>query len=716
MMIRVDDVIDSYLDKHPSADISRIQRAYIFSAKQHEGQLRKSGEPYMTHPIGVARIIAEMGLDEPSVCAALLHDTVEDTDATTESLGALFGPDVAGLVDGVTKLSKVKFNRREERQAESFRKLLVAMSSDIRVLLVKLADRLHNMRTLEHMSEGARERIAQETHDIYAPLADRLGISWLKADLDDLSFKYLDPPTYAELAGRVEKTRKARQGFIQKTIKELRSFLAESGFDVSISGRLKNLYSIYQKMHDKGLEYEDVYDAIAFRVICGSVQDCYGILGMIHSRLVPVPGRFKDYVAMPKPNRYQSLHTTVVGRGGERVEVQIRTEEMHQVAEYGVAAHWAYKEGVDSGPDLGSFSWIREMLESQDEVSDSAEFLDSVKVELFRDEVFVFTPNGDVKSLRKGATPIDFAYSIHTEVGNRCAGARVNGVQVPLKTGLKNGDMVEIVTSKTQRPSPDWLETVVTSRARNKIRAYLRAEQRKQSRQVGQELLEKGLRRFGCSYNKMLKTGAVAEAASHFKFGSVEGLIAAVGYGKVDKAEVVDYLLPEEKREKPPAEVKEGPLEKVIRKVTKSEEGIVLDGLDNLLVRFARCCSPLPGEEIVGYVSRGRGIIIHRRDCQRATMLDPERRTKVQWSAKAVSMRPVKLKVIASDRAGVLASLSNVFQDQEISISSAHCQSNGQNQGVCIFTFMVKDLDQLNILTRALKQSKDVFDVARVHS
>ncbi len=714
-MVRIDDVIDLYLKKRPQGDISRIQRAYIYSAKQHEGQLRKSGEPYMTHPVGVARIIAEMGLDEPSICAALLHDTIEDTDATREVVAELFGDDVALLVDGVTKLSKVNFTRREERQAESFRKLLIAMSSDIRTLLVKLADRLHNMRTLEHMSEGARERIAQETRDIYAPLSDRLGISWLKADLDDLSFKYLESAKYDDLASRVERTRKARQVFIQKMKKELKGFLTQTGFEVEVTGRLKNLYSIYNKMQEKGVEYEDVFDAIAFRVICKSIPDCYGILGLIHSRWVPVPGRFKDYIAMPKPNHYQSLHTTAVSKGGERVEVQIRTDEMHHIAEYGIAAHWIYKDSKSGEPSLNGFTWLREMLESKDEIRDSKEFLDSVKVDLFRDEVFVFTPRGDVKSLRQGATPIDFAYSIHTEVGNRCSGARINGVQVPLRTKLKNGDMVEVITSKSQRPSPDWLEIVATSRARNKIRAYLRTEQRKQSRQAGQDLLEKSLRRYGCSYNKMLKTGVLENVASQLKFGNVEDLIAAVGYGKVEKEDVVDRLLPEEKRKKPPDELKEGPLEKVFRKVKKPDGGITLDGLDNLLVHFARCCSPLPGEDIVGYVSRGRGIVIHRRDCPRATALDPERRTKVQWSSKAVSSRPVKIRVMTSDRPGVLANLSAIFQTNEININSANCQANGQSQGVCVFTFLVRDLSQLNQIVRALKQSKDVVDVERVH-
>ncbi|MDJ0763253.1 MAG: bifunctional (p)ppGpp synthetase/guanosine-3',5'-bis(diphosphate) 3'-pyrophosphohydrolase [Myxococcota bacterium] len=713
-MVRIDDVIDAYLMKRPGSDISRIQRAYIYSAKQHEGQLRKSGEPYMIHPLAVAQIIAEMGLDETSICAALLHDTIEDTDTTKEVVARLFGSDVALVVDGVTKLSKINFTRREERQAESFRKLLVAMSNDIRVLIVKLADRLHNMRTLHHMKPEARESIAQETRDIYAPLSDRLGISWLRSELDNLSLKYLEPAKYEELAKKVDKNRKTRQAFIQKTIKELQATLNAAGYSARVTGRLKNLFSIYEKMQAKGLDYADVQDALAFRVICKTMSDCYAILGLIHSHWVPVPGRFKDYIAMPKPNHYQSLHTTVVGKGGERVEIQIRTEDMHQIAEYGVAAHWTYKEGRPSGPSTDAFNWLRELIENQSEVGDSDEFLDSVRVDLFRDEVFVFTPKGDVKSLRKGATPIDFAYAIHSEVGDQCAGARVNGVQVPLRTTLKNGDMVDIVTSKNQRPSPHWLDLVKTSRARTKIRAYLRAEQRTQSRQVGQELIEKGLRRYGCSFNKMMKTGKLASAASALKFGNVEDLLASVGYGKVEANEVIDNILPDDKRDNPPDAVKEGPIEKVIRKVKRPEGGIVLDGLDNLLVQFARCCSPLPGEDIIGYVSHGRGIVIHRRSCSKAAMLDPERRAQVQWSSKAVSLRPVNLKLTTSHQTGVLANVSNIFKALNININAAQCEPNGHSQGVCHFSFMVKDLTQLNQLVRALKQSKDVLSIERL--
>jgi guanosine-3',5'-bis(diphosphate) 3'-pyrophosphohydrolase len=703
-MVRIDDILDKYLEKRPGEDISKIQRAYIYSAKQHEGQLRKSGEPYMVHPLSVAQIVVAMGLDESSICSALLHDTIEDTSTTAEDLNRLFGQEVAGIVDGVTKLSGVNFKRKEGRQAESFRKFLMAMTKDIRVLLLKLADRLHNMRTLNHMSDSAKERIAEETRDIYAPLADRLGIAWLKAELDDLSFQYLEPTICTELSSQVEKLRKSREQFIQKTILELEDHLKQSGFEVTVAGRLKNLYSIYKKMIIKGVEYEDVHDAVAFRVICKSIRDCYGVLGMVHARWIPVPGRFKDYVAMPKPNRYQSLHTTVINREGDRIEVQIRTDEMHRIAEDGVAAHWAYKEHRAPTSADATYNWLKELVENQHDVRDSKEFIDSIKVDLFQDEVFVFTPKGDVKSLPQGATPIDFAYAVHTEVGNHCTGARVNGLQVSLRTKLHNGDTVEVTTSKTQRPSTDWLEFVASSRARNKIRTLLRAEEREQSRAVGHDLMEKVLRKYGRSLGKVTKEGLLDKAAQELKFGNIEDLLAAVGCGRLEASDVLQYLLPEEERVK------------VIRKVTKQDEGIIVDGMENLLIRFARCCEPMPGEDIVGYVSRGRGIVVHRMSCPRAAVLDSERRTKVQWSERAVSQRPVAIKVTTTDRAGILATLGGIFQKMDININSANCQAEGDSTAANIFTFNVRDVAELNKLTRAIRQTKGVMEVERIHT
>ncbi|MCK9463287.1 MAG: bifunctional (p)ppGpp synthetase/guanosine-3',5'-bis(diphosphate) 3'-pyrophosphohydrolase [Proteobacteria bacterium] len=715
-MIRINDILDKHHALHPNVESTVIQKAYIYASRKHEGQARKSGEPYLVHPLEVAYRVAEMGLDEASICAALLHDTIEDTDTTREELSELFGEDVAELVDGLTKLSKVEFTQREERQAESFRKMLVATARDIRVLLIKLADRLHNMSTLEHLAPEAQERIAQETRDIYAPLANRLGIGWLKAELDDLAFRYLEPEAFADLSQKVEGTRKSRAAYIDRTLRELEQFIAEAGYEVTVSGRLKNLYSIHQKMKAKGLDYEKVYDTIAFRVVCKAIPDCYAIFGLIHSRWTPVPSRIKDYIAIPKPNRYRSLHTTVVGTGGERMEIQLRTEEMHQVNEFGVAAHWAYKEGSGKA-SVDAFRWVREMLENQDGLSDSREFLDSVKVDLFLDEVFVFTPRGDVISLRKGSTPLDFAFAIHTEVGNHCTGARVNGVQVPFTTELRNGDWIEIMTSKNQRPSTDWLDIAVSSKARNKIRSFLRAEERTQSIQAGRDLLERGLRRFGCSFNRIMKSGELDDLAREFKLSNADDVLAAVGHGRVDKDEVIDRLLPEDKKAAPPSEVRETPFEKVIRKVIHGQDaGIVLDGVDNLLIRFARCCNPLPGEEVVGYVSRGRGIVVHRRNCSKAAVLDPQRQTKVQWAATAVSQRPVCLQVLTANRPGILAELSSVFVTKGINLDSANCQASHSDRGVNTFTFSVKDLEQLNGVVRTLKQIKGVYEILRTHA
>ena len=716
-MVRIDDILKSFQKFHPKDDSTLIQRAYIYGSRQHEGQNRKSGEPYMIHPMAVAKIVADMGMCTASICAALLHDTIEDTDTTRSKIAELFGDDVAALVDGLTKLSSVQFSHREERQAESFRKMLLATAEDIRIILIKLADRLHNMSTLEHLSQNAQERIAQETRDIYAPLANRLGISWIKADLDDQAFKYLESNRYYDLIKKIAKTKRSRNSYIERTIRDLDTFFEQAGYKIKISGRIKNLYSIDQKMISKGIDYEKVYDAIAFRIICTSVADCYAVFGLLHSRWVPVPGRIKDYIAIPKPNHYQSLHTTVVGRNGERMEIQIRTKEMHDIAEYGVAAHWSYKLGKSS-ESTDTYKWLKSVLENNNETSDSREFFDSVKVDLFHDEVFVFTPNGDVKSLMKGATPLDFAYAIHSEVGDHCTTAKVNGIQVPFNTELLNGDRVEIITSKTQRPSSHWLDIVVSSRAKSRIRSYLRSEQRKQSFLVGKNLLEKALRKYGVSYNRVSKSGAFEKIAPDFKLTTADAVISSVGLGKIEKSDVVDRVLPENKRNKPLEKVKESPFEKVLRKVKGQDSGIIIDGVDNLLVRFARCCNPLPGEEVLGYVSQGRGIVVHNRNCSKAAVLDPERQTAVQWSSKAVSTRPVKLQIITNNRTGLLADLSQAFQAKGINISSAHCNTSSDNndRAVNTFTFNVKDLNQLNNLMKALKQFKGVYEIHRLHN
>ena len=714
-MAQIEHVIESFTFHHADGNTDVVMEAYEYALGKHQGQTRRSGEPYIVHPMSVAKIAADMGLCEPSICAALLHDVVEDTDTTKEEIRDRFGDDVALLVDGLTKLDNVHFVHKEERQAESFRKMLIATVKDIRILLIKLADRLHNMSTLGALSPEKQERIAQETRDIYTPLAGRLGLAWLKADLDDLSFKYLETEKYYQLAAAVKKTRKERILFINSFKKELEHLLGSRGFEAEVSGRLKNLHSIHMKMVRKDLEFEQIHDAIAFRVLCDTVEQCYAIFGVIHSKWIPVPGYIKDYIAMPKPNHYQSLHTTVVSDGGERMEIQIRTREMHQINEYGIAAHWAYKEDANTN-EKDVYVWLREILENQSDLEDSQEFFDSVKVDLLHEDVFVFTPAGEIKTLSAGATPLDFAYAIHTEVGHQCRGARVNGVMVPFDTPLKSGDHVEIITSRDQRPSLAWLDIARTSRARNKIKAFLRTEQRNQSIQVGRKLLDKALRQAGISYNKATKSGTLDELAPKYKLSNANDVIAAIGYGKLDENTVAYDLLPEDSKEEIKPKIRESAFEKLLRKVKWQEDGIVIDGVDNMLVQFAKCCNPLPGEPVIGYISRGRGIIVHRQGCQQTTYLEKERQTKVLWSENATNKRPVKLQVVSGDRPGILATLSNSFQDRHINISTVQCDTSDPSGAVTTFTFPIDNVSQLKDLIRALKQTKGVYEVSRLQN
>ena len=560
-MLRLNDIIAQVEIFHPNADFDLIRKAYVYSAKVHGGQVRKSGEPYLIHPLAVAHILAELQLDEASIVTGLLHDTVEDTLATVEEIETYFGKDIALLVDGVTKLAQVHFQNSEERLAENFRKMLVAMAQDIRVLLVKLADRLHNMRTLEFMKPESQLRIARETLDIYAPLANRLGIAWIKLELEDLSFKYLKRVEFDDISDKLGKTQKERQKFIEDVSKTIKEAMVKAGLrETEVSGRPKHLWSIYKKMMNKQIDFEQVHDLIAFRVLCDNVGECYETLGHIHTLWRPVPGRFKDYVAMPKPNGYKSLHTTVIGPKAERIEIQIRTQNMHEIAESGIAAHWRYKENAKELPvqfkGEKAFAWLRQLMDWQRELMDPNEFLDSVKVDLFSDEVYVFTPGGDVLELPRGATPVDFAFSIHTQVGLQCSGSKVNGRLVPLKTELKNGDTVEIITSKSQKPNKSWLDFVKTSRARTKIRAHLRQIERERSREIGKELLEREFKRYGKSFNKILKAGSIEEAFSESKHRGLDQVLVAVGYGKISPQMVVERVLPEDLTRAPKEEAR----------------------------------------------------------------------------------------------------------------------------------------------------------------
>ncbi|MFO0601891.1 MAG: bifunctional (p)ppGpp synthetase/guanosine-3',5'-bis(diphosphate) 3'-pyrophosphohydrolase [Polyangiales bacterium] len=717
------DLIGRVTAYHPEADVGLIRSAFDFGRRHHEGQLRKSGEAYFTHPVSVARVITELKLDTASLCAALLHDTVEDTKATVEDVQREFGDEVAFLVDGVTKLSKFNFISKEDRQAESFRKMLLHMAKDIRVLLVKLADRLDNMRTLDHMKPDAQERIARETLEIYAPLSNRLGISWMKSELEDLSFRYTDPDAYKQIAEKSEALVRQKEGYIQRTTELLMSRLAEAGFNAQVSGRVKHAYSIYRKMKSSHCDFEQVYDVVGFRSIVESAADCYAVLGVVHGMFTPIPGRFKDYIALPKPNMYQSLHTTVLGPERERMEVQIRTADMHRVAELGIAAHWKYKEkghkgaghdGVIDYKDAQRFHWLRQLMDWQKELKDPQEFLESVKVDLFQDEVYVFTPKGDVRVFPRGATPIDFAYAIHSDVGDRCSGARVNGQIVPLRSQLRSGDVVEIITENARHPSKDWLEHAVTSKARGKIRAYLRSEQRERSLRLGRELLERGLHAAGLSYNKVVKTGAISKAVEAAKASTVEELLILVGYGRTSPDDVVRALVPPESKAPPPA-IAEGTVEKVIRKVTgRDSNGILVSGEPDMLVRFSKCCSALPGDEIVGFITRGRGITVHRRSCPRSLELDPERKVKVEWDTNAKVPRSVCLRVITANRPGILAEVGQTFSKCGVNIEEANCRAAEAERALNLFSFTTTDLGALKNVIRQLQKVKGVVSVERV--
>jgi GTP pyrophosphokinase len=721
-MPQAEQLIERIRTYQPTVDADLIQRAYDYSFKMHAGQTRKSGEPYVVHPVSVAGIIADLRLDAASVCAGLLHDVVEDTLATNEEISKAFGVEIAELVDGVTKLSKINFTSKEDRQAENFRKMVVAMARDIRVLVIKLCDRLDNMRTLEHMKPEAQERIARETVEIYAPLCNRLGIQSFKTELEDLSFKYLEPDAYTDLVSQMQMTKKERDKYIADVCKTLSSRLASQNFAAEVHGRAKHLYSVFRKMKAQQSGLEAVHDLIAFRVVVESVSDCYATLGVIHSQWTPVPGRFKDYIALPKPNMYQSLHTTVIGPGRERIEIQIRTHEMHRVAERGIAAHWKYKERGGGGgiadQDAHRFTWLRQLLEWQKEIKDPAEFLEGVKIDLFQDEVYVFTPKGDVRVFPRGATPIDFAYQIHTQLGDHVTGARINGKMEPLRYKLRNGDVVEVLTKPDQHPSKDWLDFAGTTRARSKIRNYLRQDQRDKSRRLGEELFERELHKAGISTAKLLKNDAeMRRVLEALKVQNQEELFVSIGYGKIDPEEILKIVAPPDDKggeSKPPESLREGRIAGLVRKVIKRDEGaILINGIDDVLVRYAKCCNPLPGDDILGFITRGRGVTIHRRGCSKAFDTDPERRVEIQWDSRARINRSVQLRVVTANQPGILANVGQTFMAQGINISEANCRAGDDGRAVNLFSFVCADLVQLKNVMKALHKVKGVVAVER---
>ena len=716
-MLRFNDIADRVLDYAPQADIALLQRAYVYSAKVHDGQERLSGEPYLIHPLEVAGILAEMRLDAVTLAAGLLHDTLEDTLTTREEIERLFGAEVAFLVEGLTKIARLEFTSQRERQAENFRKMLLAMSKDIRILLIKLADRLHNMRTLAHMQEDPARRIAQETLDIYVPLAHRLGIHWMKQELEDLAFRTLKPGVAAELERQLVRDRKQREEYIGEVIGILSARLAEAGIKAEVSGRLKDLASIHSKMESQGVGLDQIYDVIAFRmVIDGEKASVYAALGIVHDLWRPVPGRFKDYVALPKSNGYQSLHTTVIGPYGERMEMQIRTAEMHRKAEMGIAAHWKYKEGrIDhDAEDEERFAWLRQLLEWQSDLSDPHEFLDTVKVDLFPDDVFVFTPRGDVITLPRGASPVDFAYAIHSEVGAHCGGARVNGRMVPLRHALQDGDTVEILTSKGQEPRKDWLDFVVSGKARSKIRHAIRGAEQARSRELGRQILERELRRAGMSLARLLESGALAEVARGDARGSVDELFSRVGYGRLPAVQVLRKLDPNAAPE-PEAKPRRRSFFRRER-APSSGSGIRVSGMSDVLVRFARCCSPLPGDEAIGFITRGRGVTVHVKDCRKIFELDPQRRVDVEWDAKTSAPRRIKVRVRSVDKPGLLASVTNIISEAGINIEGARVTTTRDEKALHSFDLAVADVDTLNAVMKKIERIKGVLSVERLRS
>jgi len=716
-MIRLNDIIDRVVSYHPNADVSVIEKAYVFSAKVHEGQTRLSGEPYLSHPLEVAGILANMRLDVWSIASGLLHDTVEDTLTTPEEIRSLFGEEIATIVGGVTKISQMTFASTEERQAENIRKMILAMSEDIRVILVKLADRVHNMRTLGYLKLPRQRAISQETLDIYAPLAARLGINWMKAELEDLALYYLDTDVYNDISQSIARRRGEREAYIREVREVIRQQMEDHGLPCRVEGRVKHIYSIWQKLKNENLDSVDqIYDMIAFRVILGNVKECYESLGVVHSAWRPIPGRFKDYIAMPKENMYQSLHTTVVGPHGERMEIQIRTEEMQRVAEEGIAAHWRYKEGkVATERDEKEMAWLRQLLEWQKDLKDPREFLESVRSDLFPREVYVFTPKGEVREFPYGATPIDFAYAIHSEVGQRCAGAKINGKLVPLKYEMQNGDTVEIITALNHVPSRDWLKFVKTARARNRIRQWIKTEERGRSISLGRDIAEREFKKYHRSLAKFMKSGKLDEVAREFSLPDAEELLASIGYGKVSAVQVLGKLVPREEIEKPP---EEGAVAKLVKKVMgrRSFDGIRVKGVDDVLVRFGRCCNPLPGDPITGYITRGRGVSVHLVNCPNVVGTDSERRVDVSWDEGHTVPHPVRIQVLSMDKRGALAEISGMLTSAEANIIEAECHTTVDKKGICTFTIEVADTNHLKRVMTSLRQMAAVVMVKRLNA
>jgi GTP diphosphokinase / guanosine-3',5'-bis(diphosphate) 3'-diphosphatase len=717
------------LEYYPDVDMQLVRSAVEFAAAKHGDQKRSSGEPYIVHPIGVASILAELHLDLDSVITGILHDTVEDTETSLEEIEKRFGKAVAELVDGVTKISRITFRTNEEKQAENFRKMVVAMAKDLRVILVKLADRTHNMRTLDYLPEKKRKLIAQETLDIYSPLAGRLGIHWVKAELEDLCLRHMKPEAYYKLAQLIAKKKSEREKYIEDVISGIEEHLREYGIKGTVTGRPKHFYSIYKKMESRNAnDLDDILDIVAFRIILDNITECYKALGVIHSVYKPIPGRFKDYIAMPKPNNYQSLHTTVIGPFGERMEVQIRTQEMHQIAQSGIAAHWKYKEGRADVSNQSKMEWLSRLLDSQMTLSDPTEFLESVKLDLYPGDVFVFTPKGEVKEFPHGSTPLDFAYAVHTDVGHRCTGAKINGKIVPLRYRLRSGDVVEIITSPNQHPSKDWLKLVKTSRAISKIRAFLKQVERTKAKQLGQEILEREFRRFKTNLDKMSNTSEMAKGIRDLGYKSLEDILVALGYGKLTAKDISRAVIAPEVLEKSVEEKEQKSfLAKIISTAMRKSEArnvVMVSGLGDVLIRFAKCCHPIPGDPILGFVTRGRGVTVHHASCKKALDSDNARRIEVAWTVSPGAQpkdtkpafsprRSVKVRVFCEDQPGMLASMTQTISSQGVNISQASVRTMKDKRALCVFEILVTGVDQLNKVISSLEAKEGIISVER---
>ncbi|NLC42761.1 MAG: bifunctional (p)ppGpp synthetase/guanosine-3',5'-bis(diphosphate) 3'-pyrophosphohydrolase [Clostridiales bacterium] len=701
---------------------ARVRGAYDFAEKAHAGQKRSSGEPYSIHPLAVANILTDLGMDADTIISGLLHDTIEDTGVTKEELDEMFGAEVAMLVDGVTKLSRLSYKTKEEHQVENLRKMFLAMAKDIRVIIIKLADRLHNLRTLEYVDEESQRAKAYETLEIYSPLAHRLGIFKIKWELEDISLRYIDPKGYYDLVEKVSLKRREREAYIQQVIETLKEKFKEISIDFEIEGRPKNFYSIYKKMYMQHKDFEQIYDLLAIRVLVNTVKDCYGVLGVAHTLWKPIPGRFKDYIAVPKPNMYQSLHTTVIGPEGEPFEIQIRTWEMHRTAEYGIAAHWKYKEGSRTSYDMDKkLSWLRQLLEWQNESRDARDFMETLKIDLFIDEVFVFTPKGDVINLPKGATPLDFAYSIHSAVGNRCIGAKVSGKIVTLDYELETGDIVEILTtqSTSHGPSRDWLKIVKTNQARNKIRQWFKKERREENIEKGREMLEREAKRQGYSLSQLIKSEWVEGIFKKYGFTSMDDMYSAVGYGGISTGPIMTRLLEEYRKanaqEAPESIVKESRTE---REIETPGHGIQVKGVDNIMIRFAKCCNPVPGDPIIGYITKGRGVSVHRGDCINLAdeFVETNRLIEVSWIGEHKAAYNAEIQIVAQDRQAVLADLTNAIADIKINVTAINARTAKNKMVVINMNMEIHDTKQLEKVMKFLGRLPDVVDVYRVNA